>query len=636
MSDVEDLSDTSVQSQVDACRDDVEILMSDAEDLSDASEQSQESSDDFSDDDDVGRAADDIELRNELAQWAVNNQITTNALRELLNILGKHHNLPKDPRTLRATGCVSNVKEIQGGSYYHFGLSEGIKAELAQHPELQDLDTISIHINIDGLPLFKSTQAQFWPILGLVKDTHSEPFVIGLFCGHEKPKNVHEFLHDFVQEVVRLQETGIDHNGKVYGVRIKGIICDAPARSFVKQTKGHTGYSGCEKCTQPGIHEGRMYFPETDAPLRTNSSFNDMEDDEHHVGENPLRPIGIGMVTDIPLDYMHLVCLGVVKRILQLWMTSKANGPKELRIGSLAKWEISELLLALKHRWPKEFARKPRSLSELDRWKATEMRNFLLYSGPVVLQRFIKEEAYSNFMLLSVAIHVLANPSLCIEYNEYSHQLLVKFVKHFAQLYGSERVVYNVHSLIHLPEDVKVHGPLDQFSAFPFENYLGKLKNLVRKRSHLIQQVVLRLREASKFSRRKCQDSSILLKKKHGLGPVPDGEDMLASTQYEEVVLDKMVISIKQGDNCIKVDDKVGIVKNILEEPQRVCVVYSRFHSDEPFFSYPLDSRLIDVHKVSLLSNTLRVADISQVQGKFVLLPFQGKDVAIPLLHTTA
>lgn len=33
----------------------------------------------------------------------------------------------------------------------------------------------------------------------------------------------------------------------------------------------------------------------------------------------------------------------------------------------------------------------------------------------------------------------------------------------FFRLYGSENVVYNVHSLIHIPDDAKSHGPLDAF-----------------------------------------------------------------------------------------------------------------------------------------------------------------------------
>ena len=113
----------------------------------------------------------------------------------------------------------------------------------------------------------------------------------------------------------------------------------------------------------------------------------------------------------------------------------------------------------------------------------------------------IAKELYNNFLLLSVAIHLLANPtsassvSLC----DYAHTLLVLFSQPFSQLYGPDKVTYNVHVLVHLAEDVKVHGNLYMFSAFPFENVLGRLKKMVRNPNSVLQQVIKRIAEKSKL-----------------------------------------------------------------------------------------------------------------------------------------
>ena len=84
---------------------------------------------------------------------------------------------------------------------------------------MKGLASQALLINIDGLPLFKSSSKQFWPILAILKGiSHSTPFVIGIFCGHTKPTSLDEYLADFVQEMQRLRENGVRHDGKTNGI----------------------------------------------------------------------------------------------------------------------------------------------------------------------------------------------------------------------------------------------------------------------------------------------------------------------------------------------------------------------------------------------------------------------------------
>ena len=434
-----------------------------------------------------------------LARWAIENKITHTALGQLLGVLRVFHlDLPKDPRTLLLTKKVDGIKPIAGGLYYHFGIAGAIESALALDPKLKNCDTIQLQLNVDGLPLFKSSNEQFWPILGrLAQSNKPEPFPIGLFSGKSKPCDPEEFLQDFVEEMADLQTNGLNYNGQIFNISISNFVCDAPARAYIKSVKSHSGYSGCDKCTQAGEYRGKMTFPETDAPLRTDIAFDEMVDEEHHVQPCVLRRLSpsLGLVSQFTLDYMHLVCLGVVKRLLLLWM----KGPLQCRLGGQAKTFISECLLSMRCHIPQEFARKPRALSETERWKATEFRLFLLYTGPVALKDKIAKELYDNFLLLSVAIHLLTNPTSAtsVPLCDYAHSLLVLFVQHFSQLYGSDKVTYNIHCLVHLAGDVKVHGNLDMFSAFPFESFLGRLKKMVRKPNFVLQQVIMRIAEKS-------------------------------------------------------------------------------------------------------------------------------------------
>jgi hypothetical protein len=146
----------------------------------------------------------------------------------------------------------------------------------------------NLQINIDGLPLFKSTRHQFWPILGSIRNIENrEPFIIGLFFGLKKPDNVCDFLQRFLDEFLELKNNGFEVGGQTLKIKLHSIICDTPARAFVKCVKLYSGYYGCDKCTQSGQWRGKMTYPETDAPLRADESFTDRVDDGHQMGRSP-------------------------------------------------------------------------------------------------------------------------------------------------------------------------------------------------------------------------------------------------------------------------------------------------------------------------------------------------------------
>lgn len=62
---------------------------------------------------------------------------------------------------------------------------------------------------------------------------------------------------------------------------------------------------------------------------------------------------------------------------------------------------------------------------------------------------------------------------------------------------------FNVHELLHIAEDYKKFGPLDNISAFPFENYLKQLKEMVRKHDKPLQQITKRLNEKNSIEVKK-------------------------------------------------------------------------------------------------------------------------------------
>ena len=95
-----------------------------------------------------------------------------------------------------------------------------------------------------------------------------------------------------------------------------------------------------ERCTVEGSYElGRVVFVDSDIPLRDDVSFEQaLHLGIHQIHRSKLIDNGIRCVTQFPLDYMHLVCLGVIKRLLLFWK----EDPRQYRLSAAQLAVVSE------------------------------------------------------------------------------------------------------------------------------------------------------------------------------------------------------------------------------------------------------------------------------------------------------
>ena len=263
--------------------------------------------------DNIDFAESEVNLENDLAEWMVKHKTTNESGNDLLKLLRKFHpHLPKDVRTLKRTPKQNNIVGMGGGSYVHFGLKNSIEKLINRE---DNINAVAIDIGIDGLPLSKSSSSQLWPILGNIVGK-KDVFVIGAYHGYKKPFCADTFLDQFVEEIVELKSNGILHNNLKIAVDIRAIVCDAPAKSMILGVKGHSGYYGCTKCEVKGEYlEKRVAFTAIDEALRTDEKFTKRKHAEYHkkMGPIALERVPIGCVSQIPVDYMHCVLLGVVQ-----------------------------------------------------------------------------------------------------------------------------------------------------------------------------------------------------------------------------------------------------------------------------------------------------------------------------------
>ena len=212
---------------------------------------------------------------------------------------------------------------------------------------------------------------------------------------------------------------------------------------------------------------------------------------------------GFDCIQQFPLDYMHLVCLGVVKRLLLVW--KEGSRPFKLSAGQLLV--ISDSLSNMKGKFPSEFARQPRGIEEVRKWKATEFRQFLLYTGPIILKNILAKQYYEHFLSLSLAFRILLHSDdIKREHLKgYANDLLRYFVGKARELYGDTFTVYNVHSLIHICSDMEYFQcSLDEISAFPFENHLQVFKKIIRKSQNPLGQIIRRVAELDNHCVKLC------------------------------------------------------------------------------------------------------------------------------------
>jgi len=570
-------------------------------------------------------------LSDQMTDWAICFSINLNALSALLRILKPFHSeLPLDGRTLLNTQTTYDIKTFSdGGKYFHFGLRD-IIVNLLKNCEKKSVNHIKLQVNIDGLQLFKSTSTQFWPILGLTS-LNKSPFVIGLYCGTSKP-SINEYLSDFIEEFKEIKKNKITYNSDIVDVSIDCFICDAPAKAYIKQIKGHNAYYGCDKCKQEGKYiKNRMTFPNTENPLRTDEEFCQMIDEDHHKDVTPLHEICDYLVTGCVIDYMHLLCLGVVKRMISFWM----KGPieKRIRLHNNDVRKISNHIVSLRHTLPSDFSRKPRSIFEVDRWKATEFRQLLLYTGPLVFKDVLEESIYKHFLLLFVGIHILMNDELNSSCNDYAEELLKLFVNKSVKLYGEEFPVYNVHGLVHLAAEAKRNGTLDKFSAFPFENYMKSLRKLVRKSELPLTQAIRRLSEISHKEKSPPLNQKICLRDEHNDGPLINSLVTLA--QFKYLYYNNWHLSINPPNNCVSLTSGLpAVILNILKKENSISVLCKTFSQNKNFFIYPLPSSSINVYVSSNLDEKIILIELKDIKSKNVMLPITTSEhLIIPLCH---
>lgn len=246
-----------------------------------------------------------------------------------------------------------------------------------------------------------------------------------------------------------------------------------------------------------------------------------------------------------------------------------------------------------------------------------------------MLKDYVGIDVYKHFLLLFVAIRLLACPATCIENADFADELLQQFIAEYPHVYDPTELVFNVHAVLHLVECVRQYGPLYNFSAYRFENYMREIRKYVKKPNKILQQIHNRLFETNILN---IQSVNM------GFGERILDNDVFPGchTSYKSFQFNSFIIKNNLRDSCCFISgvpvevQGFGIVDN-------VNVLFAkRFLNLENFFVEPLESMnslgimLVDAPAPDDEIFTYKVEDVN---CKLLRLPYKERFVIIPMLH---
>lgn len=184
-------------------------------------------------------------------------------------------------------------------------------------------------------------------------------------------------------------------------------------------------------------------------------------------------------INNIPAEYLHLTCLGVVKRMLELTFQTGENRVKTSTRKLSDTSQFNKLMKTVK--FLREFSRRCRNL-DLSVIKGQEYRNIILFFWPFVIECIDDEYPKEKIIWLNLVYAIRACVLPEIEFNLIDSGKIKNACKKFYSLYeksfGEKNCTYSIHVLPSHLLRIRGDKPLTARSAFIYENFYSEMKNL--------------------------------------------------------------------------------------------------------------------------------------------------------------
>lgn len=306
------------------------------------------------------------------------------------------------------------------------------------------------------------------------------------------------------------------------------------------------------------------------------------------------------LLKDSPCEYMHTVCIGLVRRRIELNFKVGENRERKtkrkLSPPSLCNEKIRSIQL------PHECSRRCRNL-DLGVMKASEFRNLILFFFPIILDciedEFRDDKKIWFHLVYMIRACIIPNNEFRKIKNETIEYACKKFYHLFEKLYGKQNCAYSVHVVISHLLLIRGNRPLTYKSAFKFESFYSELRNLFHAGSMSPLKSILQ----NCFVKRQLEYHTCE-KKIH----------------YSAEKSSKKIHPGKESNHLIYTyneDDKLTIysIQEVLDDNTFNCHIQGKFKAKMPL-AHEYDWSEVGVFKVGPRSEECYVVERNEISGK--------------------
>ena len=250
---------------------------------------------------------------------------------------------------------------------------------------------------------------------------------------------------------------------------IDTAVGDNPKRSTLRMAKCCSGTHGCEYCEAPAVNfkdetmkKGHLTWPPSTMNGRPRTItgirriVTSIEEAEADLDKNYLKGIkgrsilldqpNFHIVHDLPTEYMHSVCIGTVKKMVEFTYKIGKNRSRITTRRRCDPKEFNTIISSIKV--VREFPRRCRNL-DTGVYKALEYKNVLCFFFPIIVlnipEQFKKERQLWLSLVFVIRSCVLTNE----EFEHVCKATIVSacelFYNLFFELFGQRNCCYSIH-----------------------------------------------------------------------------------------------------------------------------------------------------------------------------------------------